>query len=317
MELRHLQCFATVAECGHFGRAAERLGIVQSAVSHTIKLLEQELGADLFERTRHHVELTEVGRLFLPQAQRILLHAEQAKQVANDATSGKAGRLNIGFVDNALWSPLPSILRRFRSRYPGIHVTLRQLDRIPQMAALEEASIDVGIFPAPQFGEEIESELFIKSPLVAAVPSNHRLAGRQSIRIDSLANEPFVLFPIGMNTRLVEIIMSSCSAAGFVPKVAQEGRQISTLLALVSVGLGVTLVPHWVSSLSPADVFFCNLTTPMPQYELLLARRRGQKPGIVENFRAVMRESVSPLFQADVELNSRLHSQPAAEASRV
>ncbi len=297
MEFRHLQCFVMVAECGHFGRAAERLGIVQSAVSHTIKLLEQELGADLLERTRHHVELTEVGRLFLPQARRILLRVEQAKQVANDATAGKAGRLNIGFVDNALWSPLPSILRLFRSRYPDVHVTLRQLDRIPQMAALEESSIDVGIFPAPQFGEDIESELFIKSPLVAAVPSNHRLAGRENIKVDNLANEPFVLFPVGMNTRLVEIIMSACSAAGFAPKVTQEGRQISTLLALVSVGLGVTLVPRWVTSLSPADVFFCNLTTPMPQYELLLAWRRGQMPNIGENFRAVMREGVSNLFQ--------------------
>ena len=117
-----------------------------------------------------------------------------------------------------------------------------------------------------------------------------------------------------MNTRLVELIMSACSAAGFVPKVTQEGRQISTLLALVSVGLGVTLVPHWVSSLSPADVYFCNLTTPMPQYELLIAWRRGQTPGVVENFRAVMREGVSNLFQARAGSGSATRKPLAASS---
>jgi DNA-binding transcriptional LysR family regulator len=292
MELRRLKCFVAVAECMHFGRAAERMNVVQSAISQQIKLLEEEIGAELLNRSRHHIELTEVGRLFLSEAKRILRLTDEALRIARDANAGKAGRLNLAFVDNALWPTLPFILRRFRDRYPEVEMTLQQLDRISQITALEDGAIDLGIFPSPSPGGEIPTEMFLSAPILAVLPSNHRLAMQKDLSLADLAHEPFVLFPGTMRTRLVEIITSACASSGFLPKVAQEAHQLSTLLALVSAGLGVTLVPQWVASQHSYGVVYRELSTRLPPYELLMAWHEGRETNTIRNFRIIAREII-------------------------
>lgn len=314
MELRRLKCFVEVAECMHFGRAAERLNVVQSAISQQIKLLEKELGVELLERSRHHVELTEAGRLFLSEARRVLLQADRAAQIAREASAGKIGRLNLGCVDNALWSPLPSVLRAFRERYPDVEISLYTLDRVTQIKALEDRTIDIGIFPSPRPGAGFGCELFVELPFVAAIPSNHRLASQPRLRLEALANDPFVLFAISLHTRIVEIIMSACAGAGFIPKVTQEAYQLSTLLGLVSAGLGVTLVPRWVASPYPADVLYRELELP-PSYELVLAWWEGTTSNIVENFRQTVEAVVGAGERARTQMPPRPDAQDLESAA--
>jgi len=287
MDLRRLRYFCAVAEELHFGRAAQRMHVVQSAISQQVKLLEVELGGALLERSRHGVRLTIQGQVFLPEAYAILERVEAGVQRVRASVDGNIGRLSLAFVDNVLWGPLPPMLRAFHEYRPGIELVLRPLDRAAQIEALRAATIDLGILPSPPPGGGIETALLIGGPLLAALPQGHPLAAKPSLRLKALANEPFVLFPSAMRSRILELVAAACAAAGFVPRVAQEAEQLHTLLALVSAGLGVTLVPSWIARTYPIGVSYVGIEDSMPSYELLLAWPKDAKNPAIAIFRVV------------------------------
>jgi DNA-binding transcriptional LysR family regulator len=274
MDLRRIRYFVAVAEELHFGRAADKVNVVQSAVSRQIKLLEEELGFTLFTRIGQKVGLTIPGEIFLPEANAILQRADEGLERVRASARGTVGRLTIGFADVALWAGLPSILREFRSQAPSIDLQLRQLDRMSQVEALNTTGIDVAIIPSPTpLDGDICTEPLAATSFVAALPQQHRLAGRRDIALRELASEPFVLFPTRMRARMLEIIVAACSAAGFMPRVTQEAEQVHTLMSLVNAGLGVTIAPEWVTEYFCTGVCYANLIDPMPSYELLIAWR--------------------------------------------
>jgi DNA-binding transcriptional LysR family regulator len=133
----------------------------------------------------------------------------------------------------------------------------------------------------------------LEAPLVAALPRGHRLAERRRLNLAELAEEPFVLFPLSQQTRLVEIILASCADAGFIPKVTQEGRQMQTLLALVSAGRGVTLVPQWVVAENMTGVVYRKLSSASEPYGLLLVWRPESSNNAIHSFINVAREVVA------------------------
>lgn len=289
MDLRRLRYFVAVAEELHFGRAAERVHVVQSAISQQVKLLEEEFGFALFERSRNRVSLTVPGEIFLPEAKDILRRADEAIRRARASAGGSVGRLAIGFVDNALWSILPPILSDFRAARPGIELTLRPLARNEQIEALRAGVIDIAILPSPPPGPGFETALLAGAPLLAALPAGHRLSGLNSIPLAALAAEPWVAFPPMMRSRILDILATSCAAAGFTPHIAQEAEQLYTLIALVGAGLGVTLVPQWVAQAHPAGVCFVAIEDPMPPYELLLAWDEAAANPAIDIFRETAR----------------------------
>jgi DNA-binding transcriptional LysR family regulator len=293
MEFHYLQSFVIVADLKSFSRAAERLDIVQSAVSHKIKLLEQELGVELFSRTRQQVELTEAGRRFLPEARRALMQLQRAEQVAKDAGAGKSGRFTIGCVDVALWSTLPSIVWLFRSRYPDVDLTLAQLGRTAQISALKDKTIDAGIVSSPMPYRGFETELFLTSPFVVALPANHPLAAMKMLSLRELADEPFILFPESSQARMGEQVRSACAAAGFLPRVVLEAGPVGTILSLVSAGVGVTLVPGWMSGMFGERVVYRDLKDAVPNYELVLAWCEGASLEFIGKFKEIMREIIA------------------------
>jgi len=287
MELRRLRYFCAVAEELHFGRAAERVHVVQSAVSQQLKLLEEELGFALLERSRHGVKLTLQGSVFLPEARAILSRVEAGMQRLRASADGLVGRLVIGFVDNVLWSTLPPLLREFRARLPMIELILKPMDRTAQAEALRASTIDIGILPSPPSNQGIETSLLVGAPLLAAVPESHVLAGRPHVPLAALAGEPFVLFPPTMRSRILELIVAACAQAGFSPRIAQEAEQLHSLLALVSAGLGVTLVPDWVAGAHPSGVSYARIEDHTPPYELFLAWRSDAINPAVRVFKEV------------------------------
>ncbi|NPT55953.1 LysR family transcriptional regulator [Paraburkholderia sp. 5N] len=302
MDLRRLRYFTAVAEELHFGRAAQRMHVVQSAVSHQVKLLEEELGFSLLERSRHNVRLTVPGEIFLPEARDLLRRADEAMRRARASADGTVGRLAIGFVDNVLWSILPPILRDFRQRWPQVELTLHPLDRSAQIEAIRTSVIDIGIMPSPSPGHALKSAELAAGPLMAAIPEGHPLAVRSTLSIVELASEPFVLFPRRMNSRILEIIVACCASVGFAPRVVQEAEQLHTLLALVSAGLGVTLVPHWVARVQQLDVIYIPLDDQLTPYELIAAWNSNTDNPAVANFREVATGIAGPmLLQALVQ----------------
>jgi DNA-binding transcriptional LysR family regulator len=299
MELRQIRYFVAAAEQLHFSRAAAQMHVVQPAISQQIKRLEAELGTQLFERTGSEVRLTEAGRQMLPECRRLLSQAEETTRVAKTAGAGLRGRIKFGFVDNSICALLPPLIRMFRSQFPDVEMSLQSLDRLEQAEALYERQIDVGLMPVPAPRGEIDNEMFVSAQLVVAMPTTHPLAERSAVTLDMLANEPFVMFPPSMCSRILEIVLSACAAVGFAPRVMQEARQMHTLLSLVDAGLGVTIVPKWVASgrmgsSGVYDVVFRPLGDDAPLYELLFAWRQDfSNPaltGFLEVARRVSRE---------------------------
>jgi DNA-binding transcriptional LysR family regulator len=258
-DLRRLRYFVAVAEELHFGRAARRLNLSQPPLSVQIRTLEREVGTPLLIRTQRRVELTEAGRVLLDDARRLLEQAEAAVVHVRRAAAGAIGRLAIGFVSTVDYSILPPLIRRFRQKRPGIALKLLELTGDRQQALLQSGELDLGlsILPSPTAG--LTMRPVFREPLIAAVPANHRLAGRRRTALRSLAQEPFIQFPRELAPGLYDLAIAACQKAGFTPHLAQEAIQMQTILGLVAAGLGVALVPQCMSKLQRPDVRYLAL----------------------------------------------------------
>jgi DNA-binding transcriptional LysR family regulator len=289
MELRHLRYFVAVAEALHFRRAADKLHVVQPAVSQQIKKLEDELGVVLLDRTRRRVSLTAAGKAFLKEARRALAVAEEAAAAARRAAAGKTGRLRVGYVDGAIFLGLPDILRRYRERYPNVDLVIEEMSREQQREALERREIDVGFYAFREGEGDFGAELVASEPLFAVLPEGSSVGAESPLKLARLRDEPWVLFPRRLRSRFLDIVLEACAAAGFSPRVEQEASQVNTLAALVGAGFGVTLLPRPVVDL------------PRPH---TVVRRLAGTPPVVPLHVIWRREDCSPVAEAFVS-NSR------------
>jgi DNA-binding transcriptional LysR family regulator len=261
MDLRHLRYFIGVAEEMHFGRAAMRLGISQPPLSQQIKWLEEELGVLLFERTSRRVQLTEAGRLFLPEARRTIAQAEHAAEIARRAHRGEVGNLAIGFAASAPFVPrIAGALHRFQRTYPQVHLELVEQDRETQLVQLAERRLDIGIirgFDPPILDKSLCASLVLEEPLLLAVRSDHRLANKPGpVTIVDLLDEPFVLYQPTLGGGFNEHLNELCRREGFEIRVVQEANGLATLVGLVLAGFGLTVISQSLSALHPADIVF-------------------------------------------------------------
>ena len=271
MNLKRMRYFVAVAEELHFGKAAQRLNVVQPAISQQIKLLEDFLGTHLFDRSSRRVALTEAGNAYLAEARQALQQFDLATQIARDAANGLVGTLAIGFVDNAIWSSMPSVIREFHKQYPRIKLNLVQMPRDPQLKALQNGELDIAIVPGPVLHKGIKLQELAREPLYIVLPADHPLAQQEEIRIAELANEPFVTFPSTEDkNRINEMIHALCADAGFAPVLSQPVQQMHTALSLVSAGLGISIVPRWLRHALTENVEY-RPVTPRTDYVLLLA----------------------------------------------
>lgn len=294
MELRHLRYFATVAEEGHITRAAERLGIQQPPLSKQIRLLEDEIGARLFRRTPRGVVLTDVGAVFLEDAQKVLIDTERAVARARRTARGEAGRVVVGLTSSATFYPLiQRIIRGFRETVPGVSLEFREMASAEQVEALISEDLDVG-FVRTKVPKEAGIAVYplIEEPMLAAFPDGHRL-GRPDdgpLPLGALANEPFVLYRRSTGAGLYDAIIAACNAAGFVPRTEQEAPWIGATLNLVAAGLGVTIVPVSFNRMQLDGVVYRRLEDrPNLKARIDLACRRTDRSAVTDAFVSFVR----------------------------
>lgn len=291
MELRLLRYFIAVAEELHFTRAAERLHMAQPPLSQQIRQLEEELGVALLARTRRRVELTEPGRQFLADARRILAEVDQAVHRARRAARGEVGELTLGMVTSAaLEDTLPRLLRAYRQRYPSVAITLRELSTGEQLAALREGRIDLGFLRPPVHEPGIVLTTLVREPLVAVLPAAHPLARRRRIPLKALAAEPFIMIPRQHGLGILDLVTGACLQAGFTPRIAQEARELQTVVGLVAAGFGVSLMPGTVRKLRHSDVAYVPLLAPGIFIEIAAAHRAGEAPPLLAAFLGVLHQ---------------------------
>lgn len=237
MTLTQLEIFSLVAELQGFTSAAHRLGISQSAVSHAIKGLEQELGVALFRRHQAQVELSDIGTQLLGRARAMLGLANTLQQEAADARGMKRGTLRIGsFGPTSSTYLLPKILNRFRLEYPGIEVHVDEGPDRQVIQWLDERRIDVGFVVLDQ--ERFDTFPLFEDQMVALLPAEHKLAAREHVSLKDLCNDPFALTEAGST----ELVMRLFNQARLTPKVRYRCSQLLSTLETVSRGDAVSVV---------------------------------------------------------------------------
>ncbi len=289
MELRHLRYFVTLAEELHFGRAAERLHIAQPPLSQQIRQLETELGFQLFHRTKRTVQLTQSGQVFLASVQGIFRQLEQAIQVGRQTSRGEMGQLVIGFVSSAAYNVLPTILRTFRTRVPGVSLELHELTTNEQSQWLREGRIDVGFLRPPVEEDLFNFEIIFEEALVVALPEAHGLANQSSVSLRSLSNDPFILFPRTLAPGLFDQIISLCQQADFSPIVAQQAIQMQTIVSLVAAEMGVAIVPQSLQHLQRTGVVYKPIQQSTTLVAIAMIWRQNDTSPTVQRFLEVAR----------------------------
>jgi DNA-binding transcriptional LysR family regulator len=294
MELRHLRYFVAVAEELHFTRAAERLHIGQPPLSQQIQALEQEIGAVLFERSKRWVRLTEAGRLFLDDARRILALTDQAAETARRAQRGDIGELRIGFTFSTPFTPLfARVVNRYREKFPGVTLTLHEMATLHQIEAIAQRTMDLGLvrFPEEAIPAVVSLTTLRRDPLLLVLPSGHRLAGNDAIFLKEVADQPFVMYPTDAGTGLRPLILRLCGEAGFVPHIAQEANEASTIIGLVAAGCGISVLPGSFDTIQMEGVCYRPIADADAVTTLYLARRSDATSPLIAGFVALAVEN--------------------------
>ena len=284
MELRQVRYFVAVAEELHFGRAADKIGIAQPALSQQIKQLETELGGELLMRTKRKVLLTDAGKLFLEQAKSLLAHTEYAESITRRAFSGLLGKMVIGFVESATWDILPRILSAYNQKYPDVKVVIRKLNTHEQSEALKNHSIDVGIS-----GFSIEDPALCirtvrQERYWVALPKGHRLSGQVAVCIADLKNEKFIASNRETGRIYFDMMVQTCMSAGFSPQIVQTADELSTMLSLVSCGMGIALIHESVKNYRPDLVYKPLEDVDTIAYQLSFAWRKEDTAPTLSRF---------------------------------
>lgn len=290
MELRHLRYFVAVAEELSFTRAAERLHIGQPPLSQAIQVLEADLGAQLFERTRRWVRLTQAGRLFLADARRILALSEQAADTARRAQRGEAGELRIGFTFSTPLTPLfATVINRYRQQYPAVSLHLHEMATQTQLDAIGQRTLDLGFVRPPDAAlpSGIALAALRDDPLVAVLPASLPLARKKSVTIADLKEHPFVMYPPTAGTGIYPQILRLCREAGYLPRIGQVAGEASTIIGLVAAGCGVSILPSSFEGIRLHGVSYRPLRDQAASTRLLLAHRPGDTSPLADAFMAL------------------------------
>lgn len=285
MELRQLGYFRALAEELHFGRAAQRLGIAQPALTQQIQTLERDLGAKLFQRTKRSVQLTVAGRLTLEQAIRTLEQAERTATVARKAGRGEQGSVEIGFVGSAALSGMLSkIISDYRKTNPDVELHLHELDITQQVEDVYNGRIDVGFIrpPVPRWPDGVTSLMLWREPIIVALPKGHPLSRRHAVPIAALADESFIATHFQEGVGFHAQVAAICRAGHLVPRITQRGRQFAAIASLVGAGLGVAFVPDSLRNLRFPNVVYRPLAGAKGVTDLALVFRKSeQAPAVV------------------------------------
>jgi LysR family hydrogen peroxide-inducible transcriptional activator len=289
MELHRLRYFVAVAELGSFTRAAAREGVTQPSLSQQILELEKELDASLFDRLGRKVVLTAAGEQLLPYARAVLAAVADAERAVR---GGVGGEMRAGAIPTVAPYLLPGVTRRFLADHPDTRLRLLE-DRTERLLeALRAGELDVGVMALPVLDDKLHVEKLFTEPLVVAVPAGHRLAAKEVARFGDLADEPFLL--LDDLHCFGDQVLSLCRRGGrFEPQVACKGEQIGTLLALVSGGVGVTVVPRMAAEAEPSKTReYRPLAAPAPTRTLCAVwHKHRYRPPAVRAFVELLKSS--------------------------
>jgi LysR family transcriptional regulator, benzoate and cis,cis-muconate-responsive activator of ben and cat genes len=295
MELRHLRYFVAVAEDLNFTHAAARLRVAQPALSRQMKDLEEELEAPLFERGRAGVQLTRAGKAFYRRARSILAEAAAATNEARTAAGVITGWLVLGFPSGLHLNYLAPVIETFRKAHPKVELEYFHGLQDQQLKALREGRLDVGFLIGSAGFDRLEHQVIWRIPFKVVLPQRHPLARKSSFELADLRGEDFVFCTRESRPEFYDEFLRQCANAGFRPRIVKEiGGYPTNMLGLISVGVGVSVLPHFEQVERIRGIVWRHLTKPKLWTDFSLAWRRGVTSPLVSEFIALA-EKLCPL----------------------
>lgn len=266
-ELRQICYFMLLVQSNNnFSEAAKQIGIKQPPFSQRIQALEKSLSTHkalnvkLFDRSKHPVELTEAGKVFLKEAQLALSHLELAIAQAQQASQGQIGHLTIGIHNSVTNTILPDVLKKFRVRFPDVELELREVTIPEELQLLKNHQIDIVFHRSekPFQGESaLDSMSLFRESFVLVLPADHAFADHLQVPLTALKHEAIILPSLDVLPFYQQVI-TSCREVGFEPKVVDtiSATGIVTLLSLVTAGIGIAILPSHVQVLHREDLIY-------------------------------------------------------------
>ncbi|WP_300030701.1 LysR family transcriptional regulator [uncultured Roseobacter sp.] len=292
MELRHLRYFVAVADHGGITHAADRLNIAQPAVSRQIRDLEAEMGVDLLLREGRRVVLTDAGRAFAERARTLLSASDSAVEEARRIDRGEAGHLRIGLLESASWSGhLPQALNRFARACPNVRMDVVPMGSVEQINAILSEELDAA-FVYRQ--DNLVGGAFSIMPLrvdnvVLAASADLDFEKDSDLELEDIDGLPIVSFPRAVAPAYHDALNAALAGIGFDPVIVQEAENETTILSLVSAGVGCAFVNSANAHRPPKRVRFYRVEGLSVPIEFLFVTR-SNVGGLTQRLRAIVEE---------------------------
>lgn len=231
------EVFCSVIDTGSFTKAAAQAGYTQSAVSQTVKALEQELGVTLIRRGKDGISLTSDGESFMPYFRSICGAESALDQKKREVQGLEDGVVKIGTFTSVSRNLLPPLMQEFKKLYPNVYIILRQGDYTSISRWIQEGSVDFG-FVHHEMIEGLTTCVLCGDEMMAVLPADHSLAKQRKVTLAQLADEPFILMDEGEES----VTLDAFAASGLIPKIEYKVYDDYTILAMVRQGLGVSMM---------------------------------------------------------------------------
>ncbi len=277
MEMCQIRYFLAVARHRSFTRAAEHEHVAQPSLSQQVRKLEDELGGRLFDRLGRKIALTPLGEKFFDHARRVLEEVEGARHEVAELLGLRSGRVSVGAIPTVAPYLLPRVLPVFRRNFPHIKLTVREDLTSALVEQLTQGELDLALLSLPVGRGSLVCERLVREPMFLVAPVGHRLArrGRGTVNLGEVAREALLLLKDGHCFR--DDILQVCKRARLEPQVAFEAGQLDTLVAMVTAGIGITLLPEMaLPHFRRAGVKLIELAHPQPTRTIGFARARDK-----------------------------------------
>ncbi|WP_313682045.1 LysR family transcriptional regulator [Pantoea sp.] len=260
MDINQLRCFVAVGKELHFGRAAQRMEMMPASLSRFIRLLEEELGVRLLNRSTRNVSFTAEGAIFFDEANKIIDQFDALALRFKGGLKDQRRTLRIGAIDSAARGLVPALLNLFVPLHPNTDIHIIEDKTINLLPKLKSGWLDMIFFRAPQIMDAALAVRFItRESCVLAVPANHPLAGREKVSLDDFKHEAMIIPERRTRPHSHDLTMSMFRLAGLTPHIAQFAEEKQTILSLVAAGLGLAVVPSSYRNMNSENVIYINL----------------------------------------------------------
>jgi LysR family cyn operon transcriptional activator len=242
VELRHLRYFVAIADGGTMAKAAERVHVTQSTLSHQLAQLEEEVGTVLFERAGRSLRLSDAGSVWLGYARGILGQVDEAKEAVARTRKLEAGEVRIGAIHSFVTKLMPDIAAGFVKRHPGVRVQVHELPGLEIESQVEAGALDLGFAFHPPSRAGVTGERLFDDTLALAVHERHALAALRSIRFSQLAEVPLAMLTQRFATR--RLLDDHFRRAGVTPRIVIEIDSVDALERIAELAVGATFLPR-------------------------------------------------------------------------